>query len=138
MIHPNDVPLADVTALVWGCVLVTCETISAIELVRAKLHYRKCIICEKPVSKREQAKDTETALHCQCQARARLIAREWLVRGSATQGLIPDYELTRNANQPLTLRFNLRDLIDAIAHVSAVDHRPHRPTGDKLRASHKR
>ncbi len=76
MLQIPEISIRTITEFLLGGVVVVWEMISAVDIIKAKLHVRTCMMCGRPVSPDEQAAGVPAPLHIDCQFKATLLARK--------------------------------------------------------------
>jgi hypothetical protein len=66
MFHLPEIPVGPIEGIIAASVVVAWAAISAFQQIKAKLHEDRCVICNRIVSHRDQARNIPVACHERC------------------------------------------------------------------------
>jgi hypothetical protein len=76
MFQLPEIPLGKIETLVASAVVVAWGSVSAVQLIKTKLQQQKCLICNRAVGHRDQARDVPVSCHERCYYLAKLIVKD--------------------------------------------------------------
>lgn len=74
MLQLPQIPLGSIEEYLAVAAILLWSSISLEQLIKAKLHKQRCIICNNSVTANEQAQNVPVPCHARCRYIARLLA----------------------------------------------------------------